>query len=42
MTYHTRTLLRLVPGAIVLAFIAYGWLLMFEVLGMIINALQGS
>ena len=42
MTYHARLFIRLLPGAIVLAVVAYGWLWMFEILGMIVTVLQGS
>jgi len=33
-------LIRLVPGALILAVIAYGWLWMFEILDMITTTLQ--
>ena len=35
MTYHARMFLRLVPGVLLVALVAYLWIWVFEVLGMI-------
>lgn len=40
MTYHTRLLLNLVPGAIALAFVAYVVMWAFEALDVVITALH--